>query len=54
MLRGVLIIVITEKEIVTMESSEKSCDYAQFLDHSRFEPPAELSLPAYAFGRELE
>ncbi len=43
--------VITEEKIVIVETSEEPFDYAKLLDHSRFEPPAELSLPANAFER---
>ena len=44
--------VITEEKIVIVESSKEPFDYAQFLDHTRFEQPAELSLPANAFERD--
>ena len=47
-------IVVSEEEIVIVDSSEETFDYAQILDYTRFEPPAELSLPAYAFERDKD
>ena len=45
---------ITEEKIVIADSSEEPFDYAQFLDHTRFEQAAELSLPANAFERDQD
>jgi len=52
LLGGETIIVVAEKEIAFKDSSEElfDFDYAQILDYTKFEPPAELSLPAYVFG----
>jgi len=48
-LRGEITIVITKEKIVIIDSPEEPFDYTKILDYARFEPPAELSLPAYAY-----
>jgi hypothetical protein len=37
-----------------MDSPEEPFDYAQILDYTLFEPPAELNLPTYAFERDFD
>ena len=44
--------VVSKEESIITDFLEEPFDYAQVLDHSRFDPPAELSLPAHAFEQE--
>jgi len=46
--------IVSKEESIIVEFLEEPFDYSQVLDHSRFDPPAELSLPANAFEQEDE
>ena len=44
---GECLMVLSKEETIIVEIIVEPLDYAMLLDHTRFDPPAEFSLPDY-------